>query len=134
MSAVIDFYEAVSDLRRRQAPCPEAYDWVQAQGHDPMIFNANGGQCDLSDATPEQFERFIRILDLLPHLGGQFRTEEAVSFVVFNIGPGEDLVSVYHEMLGIDPFPGPKIYEVASTGRRIVVATCEMDSGGQQHD
>lgn len=130
MSAVIDFYEAVSDLQRRKAPCPEAYDWVQAQGHDPMVFSGNGLQVHLSESKPDQFERFTRILDLLPHLGGQYRTEDAVSFVVFDIGPGEDLVSVYHEMLGIDPFPGPRIYEVASTGRRIVVATCDMDQGG----
>lgn len=127
--SVIDFYEAVTEKRRNESPCPDAFDWVQSQGHDPEVFLGGKGK-PVSTLNREEFQRFKQLLDQLPNLGGQFDTQDAVSWASFDIGPGEDMVAVYDEMLGIDRFEFPRVFEVSATGRRVVLVTTDMDSGG----
>lgn len=127
--SVIDFYEAISGQQRRKAPCKAAFDWVQKQGYDPALMSGTGLNVRVSDCRPEEFERFERLLDQLPQIGDQHDTRESVHSVVFDIGPGEDLVTVFHEMLGVPPFDAPRLYQ-AENGRRVIISTRAYEPDG----
>lgn len=120
---VIDLAEAAMERVHRMAPCREASEWVERAGHDPLLF-VGGRPVRLSDAAPETFRRFKDLMDHMPDFDGMSMAD-AVDGVMFDASSNADMVTVFHEVLGIPAISQPIIIPERFKGRDIVLASVE---------